>query len=107
MVEKLNQHLQEIKEFNQQRLCWLRLSGFVTIVAVLIFLDWDDIVSNKYIWVMFISGITLAIVWWYWTMTLIRKLLTHKQHETEILSDIVQEIKAIRTNVAENFNNRT
>jgi hypothetical protein len=41
------------------------------------------------------SGLLLAVVWWYWTMKMVRTVIDHRVVEVEILTDIVTDIKEI------------
>ena len=99
MTANIKSHVAELKKFNKERIFWLRLSGFVAISILLIVLDWTVLGKNNFHWVIVSTGLTLCVVWWYWTMRLVRKVIDHRVVEVEILSDIVSDIKEIREDI--------
>lgn len=99
MVKNLNKHIQEIKQFDRDRIFWLRLSGFVAIVILLLVIDWAFLGINNFYWILVSVGMVLSATWWYWTMKLIRELLAHRLIEIEILSELVNDVKEIRKDV--------
>jgi hypothetical protein len=99
MDKKINHHLRHLKAFNDQRRAWLVLSFFVTATILKIVFDWKSFKSAHIIWMFLTLGFTVSVVWWYWTMRLIRQLIDHRKDESEILYDIVQAIRDIQTEV--------
>lgn len=99
----LKNHTKEIHIFNKERVYWLRLSGFVAIAILLILADWAFIGIGSVHWVLIGTGLVLSVIWWYWTMKLVRQLLNHRMTEVEILSDIIDEIREVKKSV-ENLN---
>lgn len=99
MVKTLQKHLNDIKQFDKDRIFWLRLSGFVAIAILLIVADWTLIGTNSVYWVLVSTGLVLSAIWWYWTMKMVRALLNHRLAEVEILSDIINDIKEIKQDV--------
>ena len=99
MVNNIKTNLQKLKQFDQDRIVWLKLSGLAFLAVIIIIIDWLFFGVNKIYWVLVSLGLLLSMGWWYWTMKLIRDLLKHRIAELEILSDIVSEIKEIRKDV--------
>jgi ABC-type bacteriocin/lantibiotic exporter with double-glycine peptidase domain len=99
MDKKLSRHLKNLKLFNNQRKAWLVLSAFVVLVIGKIVFDKTILENHHYVWAMVAVGLTISVVWWYWTMRLIRQLIDHRQQESEILVDIVNSIKDIKEDV--------
>jgi hypothetical protein len=100
MASKLNIIKQSISKLNIERKLWLALSGLVIAASFVLFLGWNTIQINHLQWVFVTSGITVSIIWWFWTMRLIRIILNHRLVEVEILHEIVNDIKDIKINVA-------
>jgi len=103
MASKLNIIKQSISKLNIERKLWLALSGLVIAASFVLFLGWNTIQINHLQWVFVTSGITVSMIWWFWTMRLIRIILNHRLTEVEILQEIVTDIKDIKNNVT-NFN---
>jgi hypothetical protein len=99
MVDLIKKHIHFLKEFERQRIAWLRLSGFVALSILLIIIEWNQIESYQLIWLIVMIGLILAVSWWYWTFILIRKLITHKMLEYQILDDIISEIREIKIEI--------
>jgi len=99
MDKKIHNHLGHLKAFNNQRRAWLILSFFVTAIILKIVFDWDSFLSSHIVWIFLTLGFSVSVVWWYWTMRLIRQLIEHRKDESEILYDIVQAIRDIQIEV--------
>ena len=100
MALKLNIIKQSIGKLNIERKLWLALSGLVIAASFVLFVEWNTIQINHLQWVFVTSGITVSMIWWFWTMRLIRIILNHRLTEVEILQEIVTDIKDIKNNVA-------
>jgi hypothetical protein len=99
MTTNLKSHITELEKFNKERIFWLRLSGFVAITILLTILDWTLLGQHSIHWVLVSLGLTLSVVWWYWTMKMVRTVIDHRVIEVEILSGLVTDIKEIREDV--------
>ena len=99
----LSHHLTDLQEINRQRKYWLVLSAFVVAVVSYIIFDWNRLLNKDYLylWTLVTFGLTICIVWWYWTMSIVRVFLRHRKEETEILYDLVVDIKDIKENIKE------
>jgi len=100
MASKLNIIKQSIGKLNIERKLWLALSGLVVAASFVLFLGWNSIQVNHLQWFFVTLGITVSMIWWFWTMRLIRIILNHRLTEVEILQEIVNDIKDIKINVA-------
>ena len=106
MVELIKANLETLKAFDQQRKNWLRLSGFVVLVVILIIADWKTITQSFWGWIAVSMGLTVSVLWWYWTMSIIRKILETKQIESHIIAELVKDIRSIKEDV-KNINKNT
>jgi uncharacterized membrane protein len=99
MDKILSHHITDLQAINKQRKYWLMLSIFVVAVISYIVFDWQALSKNNYFWIFIFSGLTVAVVWWYWTMRIVRIFIQHRQEEVKILHDLVIDIKDIKKNV--------
>jgi hypothetical protein len=95
----MNNHIETLKKFDQERKSWLVLSAFVAVGILGIIFGWNAVQTNHLIWVVSSLGLIIAVIWWYWTMRLIRHLIEHKIFEAVILQDIVEDIRHIKDEV--------
>jgi hypothetical protein len=95
----MNKHIETLQKFDQERKSWLVLSAFVAVGILGIIFGWNAVQTNHLIWVVSSLGLIIAVIWWYWTMRLIRHLIEHKIFEAVILQDIVKDIRHIKDEV--------
>ena len=91
-----------IIKLNDQRRKWLTFSSaiFVGIILVITFTDSINNLHSRSIWWAIGSiGLIISVNWWYWTLTLIRKVLQHQIDVIQILSEITSDVKVIRTDI--------
>lgn len=99
-MQRLLQHQKKLKLFHQHRRWWLVLSSFVVFVVLGIIFEWEELQSSIVVlWIVVSLGLTVSVVWWYWSMRLIRELIDYRVEESEILSDIYNTIKEIKEEV--------
>ena len=103
MEDRLQKHLDLLKHLDYERRRWLLVSVFVVAAVLGVIYDWNQVVESKLAWVMVSGGLTLTVVWWYWTMRVVRHLIEAKQDEYYLLSDIVQSIRVIKVDIKETF----
>lgn len=96
MTEQLITHLKTLEKLERHRIIWLRISGFVTLVVMLVIAKWDAVTSSKLQWVLTSAGITITVVWWYWTMIVIRQILHSRLDEAHVLAEIANEVQDIK-----------
>jgi len=99
MVEHLKKYTQECEEFERQRRAWLRISGFVAVAILLIIADWGYVQNSKHLWILFSVGTVLSLVWWYWTMMVIRRMLTHQRAITDVMIDMFSAVKEVKETI--------
>ncbi len=97
MVKKLEQGLAQLEKLNRQRIIWLRLSGFVVISILALFVDWHYVQENRKLEFLVISsGIILSVLWWYWTMIILKNMIEQKKAESDAIIGVIQEIREIK-----------
>ena len=99
MVQRLQQHLEELKQFNRDRIAWVAISAFVSVSTLCIIADWNFFISRGILWLLVSVGLTITVVWWYWTMVIIRKLIHHKTLESEYLEELIVDIKEMKQEI--------
>jgi uncharacterized membrane protein len=101
MASKLEKIKKDLTRFNKERKFWLLVSGFITAAAVAISLEWNEILtSHTTIWLVVSVGLIISVIWWYWTMKIVKTILQHRYQEVEILHDLIVDIKEIKTEVS-------
>ena len=95
-MKNLKKHSNEIKVVERQRKYWRILSVIVSLVFLQFIVDWELLKAYNLFWGFVVVGIVVTVSWWWWTMSLIRTLLKHREIETEILEDLVNDIKDIK-----------
>ena len=106
MTTKLKAHLENIAKINNQRQLWLIVSSLVYVVTILVIVIWNfiDLLHDKIVWWGIASVILImCTVWWYWTMGIIRKLMHYQVDEFELLSEVVQDIKEMKSDIKKTF----
>ena len=99
MVKNLKTHLEKIKQFDKDRLLWLKLSGVVAFFISLIIINLLFFKVESIHWITISISLGLSVSWWYWTMRILQDLLNHRLAEVEILADIINDIKEIKNDV--------
>jgi sterol desaturase/sphingolipid hydroxylase (fatty acid hydroxylase superfamily) len=101
-MKNLKKHSNEIKVVERQRKYWGALSVIVSLVFLQFIVDWELLKAYNLFWGFVVVGIVVTVSWWWWTMSLIRTLLKHREIETEILEDLVNDIKDIKKSLPNN-----
>ena len=96
MIKKLEAQQENIEKFERARKFWLRISFFVVVMVNGIVFSWNTSHPSGWAWLITSLGLIVSVVWWYWTMKLIRVILNSRVHELEILKDLSQDIKSIK-----------
>lgn len=104
MDSKIKQNLKSLHNLNKQRICWLRVSGFVVVFSLLVIIGWNYLINSNLMWAAISIGILITAIWWYWTMSIIRKLIAFKTAEADMLHDVITEIREIKQDIKNNFN---
>jgi uncharacterized protein (DUF2062 family) len=100
MAPSLEKIKEDLLRFNEERKFWLTISGFFAAAVIAVIYKWNDIISNHLVWLTTASMLTISVIWWYWTMRVIRIILGHRHSEIEILQDLIIDIKEIKTEVS-------
>ena len=106
MENKLKKHIKELRQIDRERRGWLYLSGFAVVASLGIIFGWSHILESRLAWEMASIGLTIAVVWWYWTMIIIRHIIQYRVEETEILQSIVIDVRSIKEEVLKSLNNQ-
>lgn len=92
---------EELERINDQRRKWLVASSivFFGIIFLIFTWDWLDQRNSSTLWWAIVSCmLIISINWWYWTMRVVRQLLSQQKIVFNLLSDIVEDIKSIKNN---------
>ena len=100
MAPSLKKIKEDLLRFDIERKFWLMVSGFVAVAVMAIIYKWNEILSSHLVWIITSSMLTVSVLWWYWTMKVIRSVLSHRHSEIEILQDLIVDIKDIKTEVS-------
>ena len=99
MNQRIQKHITDLQNIDNQRKAWLFLSAFVAVTIIGIIFGWNYVQANKIIWLVTSLGLLVSMTWWYWTMKLIRQIVNYKLTESEILNDLIQDIRYIKDEV--------
>lgn len=92
----------DILRLNDQRKRWLTFSSIVFVIVIMIIFFADKINNLHYQsiwWLLGALGVLVSINWWYWTLTLIRRVLQHQIDTVILLSEITNDVKDIKTEI--------
>ena len=103
MKIKIKKHIEELHIIDSQRKGWLVLSAFVASGLLGIIFGWNAVQQYHLVWLVVSGGLIVSMIWWYWTMRLINHLIHYKVTESEILSDIVEDIRTIKNEVRKSY----
>lgn len=99
MDGRLTDQLYNLKAIDRQRKGWLVLSAFVMIVICFLIFDHDRVERYGLLWQIGVLGMTVSVVWWYWAMRLISRLIRYRIEEIQILSDLHQSVVIVKEEV--------
>lgn len=94
-----------LKKLDNQRNYWLILSIFICVSIFILLINWDIISNNKFLWLYVSCGLTITVLWWYWTMILIKKLIQYKIIESRILLNIARLTKEVKSEIKKSNQN--
>jgi hypothetical protein len=100
MAPSLEKIKEDLLRFDAERKFWLTISGFFAAAVIAVIYQWNDILSSHLVWITASVMLTISVIWWYWTMRVIRTILRHRHSEIEILHDLIVDIKEIKTEVS-------
>jgi hypothetical protein len=86
MIDEVKKHRDALDSLEKQRVLWLRLSGFVAAVILAVIIQWNSIHGSK----------LQSVVWWYWTMSVIRQIIKFRINEAKVLAGIIGDVQDIK-----------
>lgn len=103
MTPELKKQINQLQTIENQRNTWIKLGVIFVIYLVLLAVEWyAEAILTAGVWIL--AGIIIAlttIVWWVWTMFLIKSLLNTKLEEIQLLTAVIEDIKTVKNDVAE------
>ena len=99
----LADHTEDLIEINNQRKNWLHASSFVFVGLIMIIFSWNWLhdPDTKYIWWVVASLMMIvSINWWYWTMRVIRKFMSHQHLELHIIVELCRDVREVRKEIS-------
>lgn len=101
MINVLKSHLASLSQIDRQRVIWLRISGFIAVAILSIIVSWDSIYQNHLSVLVVSLGLIISVIWWYWTMIIIRKLVTARVEENKLLTQLAQDFEELKGAIQE------
>lgn len=99
LTDLIEQHERQLNSLNRQRHWWLWASSvvFTGIIFTIFSWEWLDNLESKTIWWVIVSlMLIVSINWWYWTMRVVRIVITHQSLEYRILKSILKDVRLVR-----------
>ncbi len=92
-----------IDSFQRQKRRWMVLSIFIVFLILFFAVEWRYILESTKWPVWIILSIFMSIIsatWWYWTMSLVQKLLDGRKEEYKILREMLDDILEIKKDIS-------
>jgi len=102
MIQRLKDSKTQLEKINEQRLAWLYASAGIVLGIVLIISGWHYLEDRKLgwiIWSIVSTGLVVSVIWWYWTMRMIRHSLDHQSAVLDVLVEITDDIQRVKKDV--------
>lgn len=96
MKTNLKTHLDTLVALDRQRIIWLKISGFISVAIIAIIIGWDSIHRNHLSFFIASIGLTVSVVWWYWTMIIVRKLINARITENKMLTQLAEDFEELK-----------
>lgn len=84
-----------IEKIRKQSNTWLLLGITVVFILVVLAYEWNNLDSNILL-ILGVVGITGAVIWWFWTMFIMLKLIKQRSDEELALKEIIERIKELQ-----------
>lgn len=110
MTNTINLHATDAKLMNSRRVWWLVGSSLIYSIIIGLSIVWNFFdISHSYVsvWGIISIVISLAVVWWVWTMHMARLYLDYRRKEYAVLHDILVDIHETRKLSKELFSHHT
>lgn len=107
ILDLLEQHKNDMNKINQQRIWWLYASSIVFTAIIFLIFGWEWLsgLSSRGVWWLIVSlMLIISINWWYWTMSVVRIMITHQDLEYELICSIINDVKTIRKDIKDLHN---
>jgi hypothetical protein len=98
-----NSRIQIISELQEQARGWVVLGISVVIFYPVIFFNWDIIQRFNLLLPLGLVGISGTMIWWFWTMRIVFKLLSLRSEDTLRFDEILTELKTIRKELQKEY----
>jgi len=105
-MPKIQAFLNKIKKYEKQRQLWMLLSVVFVSFILGIAVEWQQLVRLNIfeIWLAISSVLIITgICWWYWTMHVLKNILSERHGEIELLVDVSNDIRTIKEEVKKNY----
>lgn len=95
---------ENIKRLKCQKRIWLMFSSllFLSILLLTLFAEYiSKIQSQTFWWSVGIFGLIILFNWWYWTITLVRRVLQYQEYVVIILNEITEDVRDLKSDITE------
>lgn len=102
MIQSLKQSRINLEKINEQRRIWLYASAAIVLGIVLIISGWHYLEGRELgwiIWSIVSTGLIVSVIWWYWTMRIIKHSLDHQSMVFDVLIEMTEDIQLVRKDV--------
>jgi hypothetical protein len=99
MVDNFKKYIEECDAYDRQCIAWIKISSIAAIAVVIIIFEWIHI-ANTNLTPIFVSiGLAITVVWWYWTTSIVRKLLRQRKTMAQMLINMSLDINYLKENL--------
>ena len=105
-MKKIISHIEQLHVIDNERKGWLVLSAFIAAAIIGIIFGWNIVLQSHLVWLVVCVGLVLSVTWWYWTMKLIRQMIEFKREESEVLLELINDIRYIKKSVTDDLTNK-
>ena len=90
-----------LKKFETQRSCWVKTGAIFLVFLLITILEWNNIVAlGNNLWLALAAALAIiGGIWWFWTMSIIKTLISYRMIEIQILSHTIDEIKTVHQEI--------
>lgn len=104
MVCVLFDHRTYLKLLKAQHTHWIKFSVVFVIMMILIEYFWTEILEldSHLLWYIITAVlISVAALWWYWTMYSVAAIIADRDNEILVLRDIIKSIQQVKDEILE------
>jgi hypothetical protein len=92
-----------LSTLQKQAFTWTLLGVSVIVFYPIVIFNWIKIKELNLLFPLGLIGISGTMVWWFWTMYIVVRLLKLRQEESMTFSEILEEVKSIRKELRKNL----